>query len=706
MDNEIKDRIKKEILCTEFLTRSQKGGEDKFVCPFCGSGTGKHGTGALHYYRETNTWKCYSCSEYGDVIELYKKINNLDFPSAIKELAEKIGINVDTSSSSYWSTVPEKQKTEAPSLPPQTTVEEEKTALDFSDYYRECAARIRSDEGAPAREYLESRGLSIGKGNPFGLGFDPKADPAYDPEKGVHHYCPRLIIPIDKGFYLARRIDDKKEFKALYPRSGEAAVFNLKALANNNTVIFVTEAALDALSIIDAGYQAIATNSTSNVPKLIDKLRLDPPTDKVFVLAFDHDHAGYVAADQMIRHLSELDITCLMAPDSLYDGCKDMNEALCKDREAFVAACAEAVIQAKKKKERMDALKNDPYNSYYRQDEFLKSLEVFRQSETSTGIKPLDVALGGGFFEGIYILAGVPASGKTALALQISDNIAGSGRKVLFYELEMRFRNLKARLISLHRNAQLAVEGGEVKSSIKIMKTITQEEVLEFDERHKEILKNLSLIDNLDFKNIDELKKNIEDYINSHPDDKKPFIVVDYMQLLKAQGRGSRFEELSYILGVLMSLRNKYGITILLLSAMSRENYHLPAGVAASKETGDAEYAAEAIFVLSLTAVNMGKLAGDKATEKAESRKRLKEYNAQNPREVQLTCTKHRNGKAFFDIDFSYYPDADYFHAEGEKFAEQTSLAFKDPGYNLSSVDSFEVDKKKKSDNDDSDIPF
>lgn len=707
MNNEIKDRIKREILCTEFLTRSQKGGEDKYICPFCGSGTGNHETGALHYYRETNTWKCYSCNENGDVIELYKKIHGLDFPSAIKELAEKIGIYTGNIPSSHGATVPKEKETESPSSSTQTIVEKEKKSLDFTDYYQECAARMQSEEGAPACEYLESRGLSIKEGNPFLIGYDPKSDPAYNPEKGVHHYCQRLIIPISKGFYLARRIDGGKEFKALYPRDGEATVFNAKALAGNNTVIFVTEAALDALSIIDAGHQAIATNSTSNVPRLIDKLRLDPPSEKIFVLAFDKDNAGYRASDQMIRELSKLDITYILAPDSLYNGCKDMNEALCKDRKAFNAACAETEKQAKKKKEQTDALKNDPFNSYYRQELCWKSLQDFRLSQTPTGIKLLDDALGGGFFEGIYLLAGVPASGKTALAIQISDNIASEGRKVLFFELEMRFRNLMARLMSLHRNARFALDGGEVKSAIRIMKTITHDEVIHFYEGHKELLKNLSLIDDLTYRDINALKKNIEDYIHSHPDDKKPVIVIDYMQLLKAQGCGSRYEELSYILCVLMELRNKYGLTILILSAMSRENYHLPAGVAAAKETGDAEYAAEAIFVLALKAVNSGLLSRDKTNEKAESRKKLKEFNAQNPREVQLTCTKHRNGKAFFDIDFTYYTDADYFHSDGEKLAEQTSLKFKSPDYNPSAVDSF-IDRPNvgAEDEEESDVPF
>lgn len=36
--------------------------------------------------KKNNTWTCYSCGEYGDVIDLYQKLNNVSFIEAVKAL--------------------------------------------------------------------------------------------------------------------------------------------------------------------------------------------------------------------------------------------------------------------------------------------------------------------------------------------------------------------------------------------------------------------------------------------------------------------------------------------------------------------------------------------------------------------------------------------------------------------------------------------
>ena len=51
-----KDRVRREVKCTDYLQKSQGG---MFNCPFCGSGTKEHKTGAVKYYPETNTICCF-----------------------------------------------------------------------------------------------------------------------------------------------------------------------------------------------------------------------------------------------------------------------------------------------------------------------------------------------------------------------------------------------------------------------------------------------------------------------------------------------------------------------------------------------------------------------------------------------------------------------------------------------------------------------
>lgn len=47
---------------------------------------------SLTFYAETNTFKCYACQAYGDVINFYAKRHNLGVREAIKQLARQLGL--------------------------------------------------------------------------------------------------------------------------------------------------------------------------------------------------------------------------------------------------------------------------------------------------------------------------------------------------------------------------------------------------------------------------------------------------------------------------------------------------------------------------------------------------------------------------------------------------------------------------------------
>ena len=65
-----------------------------------------------------------------------------------------------------------------------------------------------------------------------------------------------------------------------------------------------------------------------------------------------------------------------------------------------------------------------------------------------TGIPSLDGMLGGGLHAGsLNVIASRPGMGKTSLALQIAENLAATGRHVLFFELEM----LKEQIVKFAR---------------------------------------------------------------------------------------------------------------------------------------------------------------------------------------------------------------------------------------------------------------
>ena len=47
---------------------------------------------SLKLYRKTNTFKCYATDHWGDVIDFYKDYYGIDVKQAVKELAEKLGL--------------------------------------------------------------------------------------------------------------------------------------------------------------------------------------------------------------------------------------------------------------------------------------------------------------------------------------------------------------------------------------------------------------------------------------------------------------------------------------------------------------------------------------------------------------------------------------------------------------------------------------
>jgi len=52
---------------------------------------------SLKLYRETNTFKCYATDHWGDVIDFYKDYYGIDVKQAVKELAEKVGLDYRSS---------------------------------------------------------------------------------------------------------------------------------------------------------------------------------------------------------------------------------------------------------------------------------------------------------------------------------------------------------------------------------------------------------------------------------------------------------------------------------------------------------------------------------------------------------------------------------------------------------------------------------
>ena len=335
-DSSIKDQIRQHFDCRGFLQKSS--GCSLYICPVCGSGSGRHQTGAVQYYADTQRWFCHKCGSGGDIFTLYQLQHNVNFNTALHELADQLDVTKPRRSGAA-------QNRGHPTSTPAQTDSNPAPTKDLSDYFAFCHSRICD---ADAVSYLAGRGISLETAKRCGLGYDPRADPS-----GRHCFCPRIIIPSNEFHYVARSIDPhtKSAYRTLNNRA-TPGIFRERVLLaadgdagfpkSGDMPLFVTEGVFDALSIMEVGGQAVALNSTANRKRLLDILQAQPsefrtgPRQVVrLLLCLDNDEAGWDAAAKLAQGLYALGIPFQDVCADVCGSCQDPNEALCADRNRF-----------------------------------------------------------------------------------------------------------------------------------------------------------------------------------------------------------------------------------------------------------------------------------------------------------------------------------------------------------------------------------
>ena len=393
----------------EHLKRSKE--KNKFVCVFCGSGSGANSTGAFTVYR-TNYY-CFSCHQHGDIFDLAEKVENISKNSVVQYLADKYHVQID------FLTERRKNSLEAQSFSSLSVIENNgadtkgcSAALDDENCGEENFDSFFLDANKHLYETNYHRGISVETLNHFNVGFVPEWKHPKNPHSPV---SPRLIIPTSSGSYLARDVrneDEIPENQRSYVKSkvGKVHIFNEKALETSN-IVYVVEGELDALSIIDtAGYDsAVGLGSVSNVSYLLsvlDKIEHKPK----FIIALDNDSAGEKARNELTAGFDERGIEYCV-----YDTCcgfKDPNEALINSSEAFRRAVMYGIdhiddLIAKRLNDDETARKTE-YDGQFSAKVFLKEFvdgisESVNTEVIPTGFEVLDNMLDGGLYEGLRL---------------------------------------------------------------------------------------------------------------------------------------------------------------------------------------------------------------------------------------------------------------------------------------------------------------
>lgn len=153
----VKERADIVQIIGEHVDLKKSGARFLGLCPFHGEKTPSFSVhpGQQFFY-------CFGCGESGDVFSYYMKYNNLDFPSALKELAARYGI-----------ALPEKPQSRAEEMRER----QRKAMFAVTGRAAEIYSRaLDSPEGGAGCAYLERRGIPREVRERFGLGYAPAVE--------------------------------------------------------------------------------------------------------------------------------------------------------------------------------------------------------------------------------------------------------------------------------------------------------------------------------------------------------------------------------------------------------------------------------------------------------------------------------------------------------------------------------------------------
>lgn len=555
---------------------------------------------------------CFACGADYDLFDLLIIEEGLTSPKeALERAGEIFGIG--------------KRQTLTPSRPlrraePERTTEaySPTISIDFGEtYIQNCAGH------AGETSYFQDRGLSLETIARFQLG--------YDPEKNC------VVLPCDGGRCIRRSVTEKRYLN----EKGRPSPLFQPSLLEGRQPVLLTEGTFDALSAEELGFPAAALNGSGNREKAAVILRRISRRTHVLLLP-DKDKAGEKWAAALKEEFPEV-FRCPPLPIG-----KDLNELLVLDRqraEDFLRECLRLWKEALP----------PPYETLSAAGQ-LAGFRQYIQAQAvrpalSTGFPRLDEALGGGLYDGLYVLGAVSSLGKTAFCMQTADQLAKQGRDVLVFSLEMMQYELMARSIS--RETFLLDDSRGKKYAKTVRGVLDGRRYAGYSDRERTQL-NLAeetyagYAGHLWFREgshetgldyiIREVARHIEETGAA------PVVLIDYLQIIApVDVHFTDKQNLDRVVCGLKKLSRAHSLTILAISSFNRENYNVEATMSAFKESGGIDYSADVLLGL------QARGAGSRSFNMEEEKRK-------DPRELELKILKNRTGALGQPVPFRYYP--------------------------------------------------
>ena len=509
-------------------------------------------------------------------------------------------------------------------------------------------------------DYFAKRGISNSVAEKYSCGYIEKWIHPKKRNDSKIFYSSRVIIPTSPESYVARATDESNRIPKM--KAGVTHIFNIDVLKTSNQHVVIVEGEFDALSIIEAGNDAIALGSVVNVGKFVNWLKENKVRPHLpLILNLDADDSGQKATEKLSKFLREMHIQFYNV-NLIIEGCKDQNESLVKFRDKFF----ERVANISKKVQQLQEETRYKLTDFAKIDTWEKNIRTGRKA-ISTGWQSLDQVLDGGLYEGLYVVPGTPGTGKTAFALQMAFQIAMQKQDILYISMEMGEEEIYERHIS-----RISYQLFGNTPQAKTVHSITQEgstvpQAREIFKKVAPYLRTECSVGNID---ADDIRKIVETYryeLNS-----VPVVFIDYLQILKAHDpRMTDKQAVDYNVLRLKQLSRDFKIPVVILSSMNRVSYSDVISMSALKESGAIEYTADVCLGMQLA--DMEQIKTGISVGKAE--KAIRQMKVKTERDMQIIVLKNRNGKIGSELPFKYYA---MFHHFADLNDENKRLNFSD----------------------------
>ena len=339
ISDEDKERVRQATdfvqLVAETVELRQRGQEFWGCCPFHGEKSP-----SFKVNPATGLWHCFGCGDGGDVFSYVQRRENLDFPDAIRYLADRAGIELSEERTGRRG-------------PKKTRLME--ALSEAEGFFQTQLMRGKGPGPDEARRYFAGRGFGSDVCRRWGLGYAPgrgtlvsylrskgftnaellSADVAMERSGRLSdRFWERVMFPIhdEQGRTIAfgGRIMSKGKVEgvAKYVNTRDTPAFNkgkhlyaydkAKETMAATGVAIVSEGYTDVIAMHEAGFTntvaALGTAFRLDHVRLMERQRVS----KIICL-FDGDAAGQRAAERAVRYIDKTSaaLLCVVLPDNL-----------------------------------------------------------------------------------------------------------------------------------------------------------------------------------------------------------------------------------------------------------------------------------------------------------------------------------------------------------------------------------------------------